>query len=571
MNHSGLSRSRDERGATAILFALLALVLLGVGAVAIDMGQVYAKRSSLQSGVDQAVLAAAAELDGTNTCTTKARAAAKHYLESNWIDNSNDPIPVDLTLQGTDPRFDPSGFIKCTGWEVELWAPKAHVDFGLAKALDGSNEGVDVPAYAKAGVFSPATGVMPAFAVAGCDYGPETLLDPPGGHESVYVPTLTESTPPYADSSLAGLSPEVIALNQFTSLTISGPNGGHRFAGINAVAFTTEDGGHVEILDTAIAPAPHITVSENTVVISEVPAAVRDVERVWWVRVSKDAGMRWTDPAEAQPLRVGAPQLECAGSGNEGNFGTVDLPHLSPSANAEKAIEWNMATNVSFGLTTLLGTSGSCNPGTGGAVSPTADGTNCVKSKPGFAGNPATNGLISGPSSSQPGRLAAKSTTSGCAPDGGSGDFHTPKIGGSYYDINDDTLSCFFTNGTTSVDDVSLNGGSYPGPEVVSADVFESPRFVWVPVFALQPDAGGSNWYSIVDFRPGFITGELGGSRRDAKVMDPATENGLAFASSGIETLKVVFFDADALPASMAGGPVMTYLGVGTKVIVLRD
>ena len=53
------TRTRDESGAIAVMFALLALVLLGVSALAIDIGHVYAKRSALQSNVDLAVLAAA--------------------------------------------------------------------------------------------------------------------------------------------------------------------------------------------------------------------------------------------------------------------------------------------------------------------------------------------------------------------------------------------------------------------------------------------------------------------------------------------------------------------------------
>ena len=70
-------RRREESGAIAVMVALMSMVILGMAAVAIDIGQVYAKRASLQSAVDQAVLAAAAELDGTTVCTPGAVDAAK--------------------------------------------------------------------------------------------------------------------------------------------------------------------------------------------------------------------------------------------------------------------------------------------------------------------------------------------------------------------------------------------------------------------------------------------------------------------------------------------------------------
>ncbi|QIX27818.1 hypothetical protein ncot_15375 [Nocardioides sp. JQ2195] len=566
----GLDRPRNDRGATAVLFAVLALVLLGIGAVAVDMGQVYAKRSSLQSAVDHAVLAAAAELDGTNTCSLDAIAAAEKYLRDNWIDDSGDPIQVNLGGSAGDS----DGFIKCTGWNVKLWAPDATVDFGLAKAVSDVSS-VEVPAYAEAGVFSPATGVMPAFAVTGCDYGPQTLLDPPGGHETVYVPTLPELTTPYTAVNLnpapGGVNPISIALNQFSALDIyaSANPAAKSLTGVNAISFSTEDG---TIVKMRITDTPSFTVAAGQIHVAEIPAAVRDVEKVWWVRVSKDNGAHWSSPETALPLRVGDPLLECAGESNEGNFGTVDLPHLNPGANAEKAIEWNIATQVDFDLTTLLGTNGYCSPGTGGAVAPTVDGTNCVQAQTGFAGNGATGGLITGPAGGTPGRLVKTPTATGCDPHNGSSNYETEKVKGSNYSINNDTLTCFFTNSSTTINTIAVPNGGYDGDEVIDADIFKSPRFFWVPVFSVQPSNGNSNHYAIVDFRPGFITGELGASTKASSVMDAnGDKNGVVFASSGIETLKIVFFDPDALPESMSGGPVMTYLGVGTKVIVLVD
>lgn len=49
----------DERGATAVIIAVLAVVLLGLTAFALDAGAMYAERRELQSSADAAVLAVA--------------------------------------------------------------------------------------------------------------------------------------------------------------------------------------------------------------------------------------------------------------------------------------------------------------------------------------------------------------------------------------------------------------------------------------------------------------------------------------------------------------------------------
>ena len=565
-------RPRGDAGAIAVMVAILALVLLGAGAVAVDMGQVYAKRAALQSKVDLAVLAAAAELDGGASCSAAAMNAARQHLAptgssgdgalyaSSQVSLNEVSVPT-LDAQAIRDRRaagDQGAFIDCDEWQVRLWAPTAHVNFGLARAFAGAATGTDVPAAAEAGVYSPLSATFPAFAVSGCDYGEETLLDPPIGADGPYVPDLPEDNPPFEDARLDQLLPtNEIDLNQVMNLEIDGL----RFANpaaVTWVAFSTESGQHLQY--PVGGTNPNVTIVNNTRIrISPIPATVRSTEEMWWVRVSKQVTTdptRWTNPdGEALPLRVGDPLLECDGAGNEGNFGTVDLPSLQPPASAENAIEWNILTDVDYGLTTLS-PGGTCSPGSGGAVAPTAEGTNCVLAQPGFPGNPATGGLITGRGGT-PGRLAAKDTTPGCGPGGSSGEYQTPPIQGRRYWINDDTLNCFLRDGATLG---TITSPGYSGPGVVSTDVFDSPRFFWIPVFSIEPSQGGSSHYAIVDFRPAFIT-----SANTADV-----HNGLGISPNGIETLKVTFFNTNALPESTSG-PTMTYLGVGPKIIVLVD
>ncbi|WP_427019318.1 TadE/TadG family type IV pilus assembly protein (plasmid) [Pseudarthrobacter sp. P1] len=77
-----LTRIRDdERGAAAVVTAILMVVLLGFGAIAVDVGMMYAERGQLQNGADSAALAVA------NNC---AKGACGNYAaDARSMANSN--------------------------------------------------------------------------------------------------------------------------------------------------------------------------------------------------------------------------------------------------------------------------------------------------------------------------------------------------------------------------------------------------------------------------------------------------------------------------------------------------
>ena len=63
-------------------------------------------------------------------------------------------------------------------------------------------------------------------------------------------------------------------------------------------------------------------------------------------------------------------------------------------------------------------------------------------------------------------------------------------------------------------------------PPLLDRSIFDSPRFFYVPVFKIQPNFGGSSMYSIIDFRPAFITDEVP-APTTTRLTDTATdENG---------------------------------------------
>ncbi|MCX2747060.1 pilus assembly protein TadG-related protein [Arthrobacter sp. MI7-26] len=78
-------KDTSERGAAAVLIALLMVVLLGFGAIAIDVGNLYATKAKLQNGADAAALAIAQDCStrGTILCTAAAAGKALQLAKAN--------------------------------------------------------------------------------------------------------------------------------------------------------------------------------------------------------------------------------------------------------------------------------------------------------------------------------------------------------------------------------------------------------------------------------------------------------------------------------------------------------
>jgi Flp pilus assembly protein TadG len=76
---------RDDRGAIGVLIAVLigGGVLLGMGALVIDVGQIYQNRSELQNGADAAALAAARQCALGTCAPASAMSTALTYANSN--------------------------------------------------------------------------------------------------------------------------------------------------------------------------------------------------------------------------------------------------------------------------------------------------------------------------------------------------------------------------------------------------------------------------------------------------------------------------------------------------------
>lgn len=547
-----LRKQCDERGGAAVLLSvILSVVLLGVGAFAVDMGQAYAKRSALQSNVDLAVLAAAAELDNPGACNSEVVTKATEYLlkPGNKV---SDQVPVNL---GGSPGDD-DGYIRCNNWRVELWAPMVAVDFGLAKALSDTNDSVDVPAHAVAQIKSPGNSYsLPMYAVSGCDYGSQTISDPPPGPPPSNDPPELTPTGAFQIKNLAITPSEAPdgAVPDFP-VSVTGQVKDATSTTQGQVIFVNPaDGSEVPAGTPASLPTgPWMNFTIN---LTTVPSEVLNVPGIWWVRIKVTDGPAPVDysPSDESVPFTNGELMFCDGTVS-GNFGTLKVARSdAPAAN------W-LERNIIKGLQPELQINASnvvpCSP-VDSEHTPT-NPTDCLSTDPGFPNEAATDGLVNG-SGGDPGRLD-KDTTPNCDRNGGS--LRTQSGPAA---LNDDMLSCFIVTG----DDIQA---VVDGTErILSPDIFKSPRFFMIPVIPVEASNGASGAYPIVGFRPGFITSESM-SATNGNPGAVTDHNGVHFHAGNVERLDVVLFDENALPdTAPAVGGESDYTGSGPKVIVLVE
>ncbi len=89
----------NERGAVAVLFAIVLVVLLGFSALVVDIGQLFRVRNELQNLADSAAMAGARYIDGTQAGIDRARQRVNEYNELHRANSES------LTLAAEDINF----------------------------------------------------------------------------------------------------------------------------------------------------------------------------------------------------------------------------------------------------------------------------------------------------------------------------------------------------------------------------------------------------------------------------------------------------------------------------------
>jgi hypothetical protein len=133
-----------ERGATAVLFALLLVPLIGATAIAVDVGALYAERAQLQNGADAAALAVAADCADAGGCGSSA-AIAGQFADDNAVDGAATtleptfPTPYTVTVSAETQQADgtdalPHPFARVLGFDATTVHAEATAEFGSPSA-----------------------------------------------------------------------------------------------------------------------------------------------------------------------------------------------------------------------------------------------------------------------------------------------------------------------------------------------------------------------------------------------------------------------------------------------------
>lgn len=588
------AKKRDERGAYAVLFGLLVVVLVSVAALAVDLGNAVARKADVTSQADFAALAAGREMDVMSSIPQAAVDAARDYLNDNHpLDQScGSECVTSAQLEDGDLT---NGEIRLANGGLQVVTPHENVDYGLAGVMGFDD--IDVQADATVRIASYKGPSLPAYAVNPCDYGRQVLTDPASGHSIPVNPPPLFLDGQSNSTELDSISPTEVAYDADSAVpqpTISVT--GQKFKRTTHVGFFNAS---LEVRTFAL-PAPPAPFTDNgnaTISNVTVPQEVTSSEEVWYVRVLNDEANtpadtsddRWSSSDEAIPLRVGNAVLECDSDVFGGNFGTIRMDRDDANSDGEE-----LARNFALGYqnpiyvlphvpvngsTPVPG--GVCFHGDlYGSVESSEtnnpihigfnENTDCIRTDPGLPANAAADGLVKGGSGFS-GRLTNKATRSGCAPGGGSGLMRVNVQGP--YDINNEVLSCYLTSTSTPLSAIATAG--YSGGPALDPDIWESPRFSFVPVLGVQP-ATGTHKYSVVELRPAFITDESLSSTKGNSDATGTTSpcsglcNGLRIENNDITQLTVIFFNINALPPN-PNGDLIDYLGDGPKAVQLID
>src|SRR5687768_10307434 len=91
------SQRDNDRGAAGVLVAVMMLVLIGAGALAVDVGQIYAERAQLQNAADSGALAVVEACYESPCSQDDAETIAESLANANSNDGESSVAEVDMT------------------------------------------------------------------------------------------------------------------------------------------------------------------------------------------------------------------------------------------------------------------------------------------------------------------------------------------------------------------------------------------------------------------------------------------------------------------------------------------
>jgi Flp pilus assembly protein TadG len=590
-------RIRDDRGAIAVIVAVLSVLLFASAAIAVDLGNLWARKRDVQKQVDITALSAGWQLPMTTANRDQIADTVASYFNKNLSTGQDAGVTGTQLLNGTEDdgevtfqNVDGSACLdQCN--RMTVLAPEADVAFFLGRIADSDGAQVQRTATVEVmGELPSSFDMLPFWLPSGCAYGSaQADTDQGGGAEATptdsptATPTGTESPSASPTNntgyemgthSLTGPDPITVAPGTTTTVDSYNISGLSNNVDRASIRFYAPDGStFIEYAaqdlkkPEAILDVPSFQVGTE---VSGTPGdwsvyalvrkqgsetvTISDNFLVFHVGSGSDPSTSPTDDPTATSSPSAGPTsvpVGCVGQ-DRGNFGQLDSPRKDMgSGMTSKRLAMNIAEGLDHQLVPftfapdVTPTKDCGKSGTGfidGAEPDdvAVDGRNCILGDTGNDGPAIFDGLIGGIDSSA-GRLSTSRPGGGTTCPARS----DMMINGN--SVNNDTLSCFLRNGATLSQLAEQTGVDQ---SMLDPSVVDSPRFVWLPVVYAN-DRAQKDFQPIVEFVAAFITDETQTSPASAV-------NGLETNGNSVTVLTLFCFNKKALPLN-AQSPTVTY------------
>ncbi|HXH53927.1 MAG TPA: pilus assembly protein TadG-related protein [Sphingomicrobium sp.] len=155
----------DDGGAVAPLVGLSLFALIACGGIAFDYARMAAMDTELQNAADQAALAAATQLDGTNGARDRANLAARNLISNSTLfanDGGEPAVAIDTLTFYVDQSKSTASTGDSDSNFVEVEVVSREARYALTPVVAAFSSG-QMTARAFAGVGSAICGVVPFF------------------------------------------------------------------------------------------------------------------------------------------------------------------------------------------------------------------------------------------------------------------------------------------------------------------------------------------------------------------------------------------------------------------------
>lgn len=607
-------RARRDSGAVAIVVAIVAVVLFGAAALAVELTDMFSRDRAVQTTADLAALAGAQELpdacaafsaalanlndakNGVRTDSgTSAFAATAVQMSDRKVENG------EIQVLGPTANVIPLGSCPTTttttARKIRVITPPRDVRFAFGAAIKGASGG-DVQGVAAVELRGLDVSVLPLSLPSNCPSGPNYLYVDNGGVSGV---SSGDVAPAYSPSGNTN-GP------QLTSLTANDPDLPTK---IRVVATNLREdpraSGMGVIFDfhlltdsgTLRAPGPAPSGISGVAVAAgqlgrnnwqatfdvDLPSVVTTTPGSWKVRGLQAGGAnKWTPDDAVRTLVVGLPSIAGCPNPSTGDFGLLNSPRADGGSQAQQRFR-NFARGIDHNLMTVADTRSNTpcvadrDPYADGILddnTPARGDESCIDVKPGESASLPTDGIVDG-RGGEPGRFVgtpsvSSGTGSRCRVAGDDDLRWTSKSGKALVNT---VLSCYLSSGSSLADVAAGVPGS------LTADIATDPRFFYIPVtdttYRPPNAAQGAQYWPVKSFRGAFATNErltdvddAGGGATCNSFSDC---NGLYFNTGGtqLKAIQAFTFPLSALPKQVdQPGNGGDYYG-GTKDFLLVE